>query len=328
MTNLGILDLVIGLFFIYFVLSVICTAVVEGIAQMRDLRGKHLSDWLIRNFTAKLGNEIQKHDLVRSLSRKKGKADYIPAKIFAAVLLDLIHQKSTEGKNDAGSTYNVASLKDALLGNGSLLPEDLKRYLLQAIEEKEQDAAKHLKNIRKRLEDWYDDSMESVTGTYKRATRFIGFIAAIAVTIFSNADTIALSKYLKDNPEVRAQLVASAEQATKDSILLKHLDSIKVQVGNIPEKTLDSLITRWQDEVKFSKAAYISLKDSGLPLGLDNFWPIEKSKMNNGDWVIWWISRVAGLLLTALALTLGAPFWFDMINKVVNIRSVGKKPKS
>jgi hypothetical protein len=33
-----------------------------------------------------------------------------------------------------------------------------------------------------------------------------------------------------------------------------------------------------------------------------------------------------GWLLTILALTLGAPFWFDMLNKFINIRFAGKSP--
>jgi len=40
-----------------------------------------------------------------------------------------------------------------------------------------------------------------------------------------------------------------------------------------------------------------------------------------------WIAKVFGLLLTAGAASLGAPFWFDMLNKVVSIRSAGKAPE-
>jgi hypothetical protein len=37
-------------------------------------------------------------------------------------------------------------------------------------------------------------------------------------------------------------------------------------------------------------------------------------------------TKVFGLLLTVLALSLGAPFWFDMLNKIINIRSSGPPP--
>jgi hypothetical protein len=35
---------------------------------------------------------------------------------------------------------------------------------------------------------------------------------------------------------------------------------------------------------------------------------------------------LVGLLLTTLALSLGAPFWFDILNKIVNVRAVGRTP--
>ncbi len=42
-----------------------------------------------------------------------------------------------------------------------------------------------------------------------------------------------------------------------------------------------------------------------------------------GDGSVTWkaiTSHLPGWLLTALALSLGAPFWFDLLNKVVNVR--------
>jgi hypothetical protein len=32
-----------------------------------------------------------------------------------------------------------------------------------------------------------------------------------------------------------------------------------------------------------------------------------------------------GFLLLGLAVCLGAPFWFDLLNKIVNLRAAGKK---
>ncbi|MBC7826569.1 MAG: hypothetical protein H7122_02395 [Chitinophagaceae bacterium] len=41
--------------------------------------------------------------------------------------------------------------------------------------------------------------------------------------------------------------------------------------------------------------------------------------------ILWY--NLIGLLVTALALSLGAPFWFDLLNKLVSIRGVGVKPE-
>jgi hypothetical protein len=40
----------------------------------------------------------------------------------------------------------------------------------------------------------------------------------------------------------------------------------------------------------------------------------------------WLFPKLLGWLLTALAISLGAPFWFDLLKKVINIRGAGGKP--
>jgi hypothetical protein len=41
----------------------------------------------------------------------------------------------------------------------------------------------------------------------------------------------------------------------------------------------------------------------------------------------WWILKVLGLAFTAIAASLGAPFWFDLLNKFITVRSTGKAPE-
>ncbi len=38
------------------------------------------------------------------------------------------------------------------------------------------------------------------------------------------------------------------------------------------------------------------------------------------------ISKLLGFILTALAVSMGAPFWFDLLKKLVNVRSTGARP--
>ena len=40
------------------------------------------------------------------------------------------------------------------------------------------------------------------------------------------------------------------------------------------------------------------------------------------------LSKISGLLTTILAIFMGAPFWFDILNKIANMRSTGRKPAS
>ena len=39
-----------------------------------------------------------------------------------------------------------------------------------------------------------------------------------------------------------------------------------------------------------------------------------------------WLFKLGGLLATGLAAAQGAPFWFDILKKIVNIRTSGVNP--
>lgn len=65
------------------------------------------------------------------------------------------------------------------------------------------------------------------------------------------------------------------------------------------------------------------LKDLGLPIG----WEAQGEKWPAWDLGQWWKQLIAhgfGWLLTAFAISLGAPFWFDLLNKFIVIRSAVK----
>lgn len=342
MDSLGILDLVIGLFFIYFVLSVICTAVVEGIAQLWEWRSSHLNNWITDTFDGPLGHKLLQHGLIKGLTQNGRKADYIPANIFITALLDIIYQEARQTDPNAAGSYDFSRMVLALRAS-VLVPEDIKRFLLQALEES-QNHGGSLALLQIQLKNWYEAAMERLIGTYKKRARFFTWLVAFFVTFFANADTIALSKYLKDNPQtVGANLVQAAMQATKDSVLYHQsaaqlkVIAAKLENGVTPAKVdslqIDSVLLQLRKSKIQSDSLYRSLLDLGLPLGWENAGSnlICDHTACSCSWFWCTAGRITrkcfGLLLTTLALTLGAPFWFDMINKLVNIRSAGNKPE-
>ena len=44
-----------------------------------------------------------------------------------------------------------------------------------------------------------------------------------------------------------------------------------------------------------------------------------------GHWG-WWVWKVLGIVATVLAISQGAPFWFDLLQKAVNLRLAGTPP--
>jgi hypothetical protein len=52
------------------------------------------------------------------------------------------------------------------------------------------------------------------------------------------------------------------------------------------------------------------------------------SNRNNCPSFIAWAKYIIGIIITAVSLSFGAPFWFELLVKLVNIRRAGKKPES
>jgi len=136
-------------------------------------------------------------------------------------------------------------------------------------------------------------------------------VVSTIVVLGLNADSVAISRYLYNNPETRAKIAAQAYKTTQDSVLQKKIDSLAQK----PEtKELAQSLKENQEQLK---QGITTLKESGIPLGWDD-------KNNNETF----FTRVAGLIATILAIMQGAPFWFDLLNKISNIRATGTKPDS
>lgn len=130
MSLFAILDLVIGLIFIYFLLSLACSAVQEIISSILRLRPKVLNQWIRDTFRkGNIGEAILKHKLIDGLTAKGRMAAYIPSDKFSRVLLDIIHHKQFGDK-----PYTIDSLRQAIAAT-DLLDDDFKRSLLQSIAE-------------------------------------------------------------------------------------------------------------------------------------------------------------------------------------------------
>jgi hypothetical protein len=155
-----------------------------------------------------------------------------------------------------------------------------------------------LQATRERVETWFDDVMDRASGWYKRKIQWVLLAIALVVTGIANADAISLATSLWQSPSLRATLVEAAG---------KYAAGAQAAPGQ--KETLDQLQQRLGH-----------LISQGLPLG----WAGDKvlSSREPGRW----LSKLAGLLLTALAASLGAPFWFDLVNKLVNVRSTGNVP--
>lgn len=293
---IGLIQVVIGLVFLLLLLSLLVTTIMELISSMFALRGQNLEK-AIRNMLAtglkegELFQSFKSNALYKQLSNYRGNAksrppSYLSAENFQSILMDLI----LNGEDPGRLTQKIEELPN----------EELKKVLKQLLN----DAGYELEEFKTKMRNWYNDVMDRAAGWYKRNIQILVTFVGLVVAIVFNADTISLYQRLESNPEELKEIVSMAEAYAKKS-------DLGIQSGGTVEQQWEQVNNLIKDEINQAKS----------PLGL-GWHPEELQNMTPSDWVI----KVLGWIVTALAVSLGAPFWFDLLKKIVNIRSSGNQP--
>ncbi|MGK3959272.1 hypothetical protein WMF38_40285 [Sorangium sp. So ce118] len=180
-----------------------------------------------------------------------------------------------------------------------------------------------------RLERWFNDAMDRAAGRYKRRAQLIISATALALCIGFNADSIELAGALSRDAAMRAAMIVAAQEMAKTPPR---------------EAPLDGGMDKDEDVVgAFNKGGGAHKQLTGL--GLKITWGVQAPDRMSapglwnalsavlGQGIVAWIRGVLdrllspGILITAAAASLGAPFWFDLLNKLVNLRTAGKSPE-
>lgn len=289
-----VLDVMVGLFLIFLMLSILCSSINELVARFFDLRATTLEEGIKklladRALGDQLPQKIYQHPLIRALAQGKEKPSYIPAKNFALALLDSLEEISTTtASSGSASKKSVDDLRAMIAG----LPDsEMKKSLSMLVGH----AGESLDEARKNIEGWFNDAMDRVSGLYKRKAHLVILLIAFLVSVGWNADSVFIAQSILQNPTLRSSLAATAEARARESLATPGAD---------PKQVINEVV-----QVSETLKLPIGWSDTRLP----------------GSF-LGYCSKFFGILVTALALSLGAPFWFDMLNKIVNLRSSGKPP--
>ncbi|MEM8960058.1 MAG: hypothetical protein AAGD38_01145 [Acidobacteriota bacterium] len=368
MFDSALLDVAIGLIFLYLTLSLITTAGVELIQNLVNKRAKDLEKGLkelLQDDT--LVDDFYDHPLVRALYLGKRtpsteaaagkKADktcqlpsYIPSRTFVLALLDVIQPAGQDGdtvkKSGAAEAtpppakhQEVAARATATANAGmefaltnsqavstlrktvmEMKRGDLKQALLTLIDAADEDAER----LRKNLEEWYDHAMTGVASWFKRWSQYVSLAIGLIVVVAINVDTIAVVTDLNQNEIVREALVEAADGIVQTS------------GGQTPPTTTQAV-----------DALEAASKKAALPIGWST---LEAKAIGNVDcmlcgdsaaatpaagssvatsaplcaWIGVILLAIPGWLISTLAISLGAPFWFDLLNKFIVVRGAIK----
>ena len=302
------LDVVFGLVFTYLVLSLLCTAANETIAGLFAMRARFLERG-IQNLLADpagtgLAQEFYDHPLMKSLIRRTGKLtrreglrkpSYVSSRIFSLVVLDLLGSRSSTA--ESGELARDSRAIGAALSSMRSSHPELEGSLGLLWE----DAGFEVAAFRAGLERWFDDGMERVSGWYKKRAQLFSVLLGVAIAVGLNVDTLAVAKALWNDDTLRSAVVKQAEAFAREQpgadagVRVKKLAELELPIG-----------WTWTDATPGDRSDY--------PQAIQDF--AHSSPL----------AKAVGLLLTATAISLGAPFWFDLLSKVARIRTSGVQP--
>jgi hypothetical protein len=246
------------------------------------------------------------------------------AEIYAAA----VNKRSKDLKNALKSMLSTGELPE---GAAAVTPEDVERLLKTAtgktntaylsaksfadaacelvakaqnignlqtkMETIAREARGQLTSVKAGLETWFDETMAAAKQQYSKYATVFLFITGAVLAVALNASTIDVARDLWTDSAARQAVVeaaGSAEETTK---------------ACVAEGTA----------VEQAQCAVANISAFQLPIG----WGSEQRDDMNGAW---WLSHLAGWLLTALLVMLGAPFWFDLLNRLVSLRANGSPP--
>jgi hypothetical protein len=296
-----VLEVTIGLLFVYLVFSLVCSAVQELVATGLSWRAKNLEEGLRSMLQGvekpRLDDpvlaELVQHPRIRAMlarkrifGRNQSLPAYISARTFSLVLLDTL----APAEDARPGQDLVARLRAGL----DKFPDavGLKRDLMAMLEA----AGQRRDRLRTEIEHWFDDTMNRVSGWYRRKTQAFLVIFGLAVAAIGNIDTVYIVDRLWNDPAARSAVVAQAQQAAAAG----DARQLEQQVDTVGEIRALQLPVGWTTPDRDADA-----DPRAFPQSID-------------------FLKVVGILLSGLALSFGAPFWFDALGKISRLRGTGK----
>jgi hypothetical protein len=297
----AILDVVIGIVFVFLVFSLIVSGIGELISKALAWRSRHLwralrmlvdgeSPSMMRDQRPtkdvsgeSLTDRLYAHPLIRQLEGRnlmqRSRLSRIPRNDFARAVIDIVAPNDT-------APSSVERVREQVQGWDEGNPMRAPLLALAA------EAEGRLSTLRDGIGEWFDARMATLSAAYRRHVKWLLLGIAIVVTLAFNVDSIRAAGALYGDEALRAAVSERAIGLTT----------------RCEERSGDDLADCIRDEVE-------EVTDSlTLPVG----W---REGVETDGW------QVLGWVIAVIALSQGGPFWFDLLRKVSGLRA-SASPKS
>jgi hypothetical protein len=287
--------------FLFSIVAFVTSALAESVSTILGKR----ADQLKRAITGMIGEadarKLFSTEMIKTLENPKAwgigkvwrsRPSYISCGDFSAGVAAVIGlgDKISEAGNRVETAAPDTPIDEAKAFLDELDDGPIKDYLTEVFA----GGTAKLDEINEYLNSWYDNVMERVTGWYKRWVNVVVFVIAFVLAAGLNINSIVVADALWDDPLLRSGVEAAVAAQIEDT---------QSREGRVDAEAIVAELEQ--------------LVELGFPVG----WTTEADDPRFfGPWTI------LGWLITAAAATLGAPFWFDLLRKVANLRGSGTVP--
>jgi len=286
-----IIEVAIGLAVAYYVLGMIVSFICGRILETLETRGKTLEEALIKVVGKRqLGDFIAmpQIDTQRPMRYKHWYGIFgarmraaRPDKIAAKTLVEAAFDLFEMGSKE----ISAAGLKTQL----ETLPEtawttNLKKLIDKGIGDAE--------GLRSRTEEWVEGLLDQVADTYKAKARSFVILFSILITLITGLDSLEFAADLWSSPERRTIAVAKAEAYVAENGAAADIDPL---LNDIEDLTFN--LGWW-----------------ALPERLS----VVRAEGQIARFVL---LKIAGLGITAAAVSQGSSFWYDVLKKLTSSSS-------
>ncbi|MDD2923365.1 MAG: hypothetical protein PHQ36_13860 [Anaerolineales bacterium] len=283
------LDVAVGLMFVYYLLGSIISLITQLINETFETRGKALEQYLLRLVgDKKLGDLVSLPQIqaLRPIRYKNMLSVFSSAtepkkleKIPVATLVDSFFDIAGLTANKEMELLQLAELIDKLPDSEG------KQAFIDWINQ----GVTNIADLRSRATTYFNGILEQAAATFRARARSFVIILSIFVTLLFGTDTIQLAQTLWSSAELRAVAAAQAQAIVQKEGARADMSNIIDELGKYSIK-----LGWWQTQ---------QFPEQGAPAS---------------DWIWFVVLKVVGLSITAMAVSQGSSFWYDLLKKLTS----------
>jgi hypothetical protein len=222
-----------------------------------------------------------------------------------SIILKALSSEPLTAQRSGATSQLLAKLRQ----DGAYLPPQLSDNLKLLANQAQSNADSleaGLHNLKAEVEGWFDNAMDRASGVYRRNAKGVAILLGIVVAIASNADTIHMVTRLSKDSILRSAISTNASQ-------------LVTQTGQ------DDVLDDRQKLAEIQAAIDENLDDLPLPIGWGKTNRLQQAQESR-QWAFPLLRRWVGWLISGIAISMGASFWYDLLKRVVQIRNTGNPP--